>query len=95
MNKDNYLYTDFQGWGVYALTLRDILDKIAVKEGDDYIIKGNNIYLDSVPVVYEDDGMGYGVNERYISSFDCFEHNGQKHINIFADAKSNETEEQG
>ena len=56
--------TDFQGWPVNALTLREILHKLGFEEDSETItlVKGedSNKLLDSYPLTLEDDGMGYG-----------------------------------
>lgn len=69
--------TDFQGWPEMAMTLREILiNKLGLKisENEDgyHFISGhlNKDILDSYPVILEDDGMGYGINPRYITSVD-------------------------
>lgn len=63
--------TDFQGWPVYALTLREILNRLGFEEDTETItlIKGEeaNRLLDSYPYLLEDDGMGYGVMAEYIT----------------------------
>lgn len=63
--------TDFQGWPVYALTLREILNRLGFEEDTETItlIKSEeaNRLLDSYPQLLEDDGMGYGVNAEYIT----------------------------
>lgn len=63
--------TDFQGWPVCAMTLREMLLKLGFIEqepGHFHIL--NTELLDSYPVTLEDDGMGYGVNDRYITEAD-------------------------
>ncbi len=79
--------TDFQGWPINKLTLKEILQEMgAIKVRD---IKGNDILgfnandsvLNSYPRTLEDDGMGYGVNEKFITSVDRNEDN----INFFID----------
>ena len=65
---------DFQGWPVKAHTLREILLSLGFEEDSETItlIKGeeNMKLLDSYPHLLEDDGMGYGVNEEYITEVD-------------------------
>ena len=63
--------TDFQGWPVNALSLRDILEHIGAKENENgWVIEKNNDILDAYPRVLEDDGMGYGVHPSYITDVD-------------------------
>ena len=73
MDKIN-LYYDFQGWPVQPMTLREILISLGFEEDTETIklIKGEetNQLLDSYPHLLQDDGMGYGVNERYITEVD-------------------------
>ncbi len=63
--------TDFQGWPVYALTLREILNRLGFEEDTETITlkksEEANRLLDSYPQLLEDDGMGYGVNAEYIT----------------------------
>lgn len=63
--------TDFQGWPVHAMTLREILKHLGFEEDSETItLKKNekiNRLLDSYPYLLEDDGMGYGVNGEYIT----------------------------
>lgn len=78
---------DFQGWSIYKLTLEEILQEMgAIKvrdiEGNDILgFNSNDSILNSYPRTLEDDGMGYGVNEKFITSVD---RNGDN-INIFLD----------
>ena len=63
--------TDFQGWPVYAMTLREILECLGFEEDSETItlIKSEeaNRLLDAYPYLLEDDGMGYGVKGEYIT----------------------------
>ena len=84
--------TDFQGWPIYALTLEDILTNLKVKKTDEgWFISKDNPYLDKYPRVLEDDGMGYGINLKYISeaSFGYSEETGP-YINVFIDKETND-----
>ena len=62
---------DFQGWPVYMITLKDILQQLHFKEDDEkfYIEKSNQL-LNAYPRTLEDDGMAYGINEEYITEVD-------------------------
>jgi hypothetical protein len=62
---------DFQGWPFYALNLREILFSLGfeAKDGKIYISADDEI-LDAYPRLLEDDGMGYGVDECYITEAD-------------------------
>ena len=63
--------TDFQGWPVYAMTLREILERLGFEEDSKTItlIKSEetNRLLDAYPYLLEDDGMGYGVMAEYVT----------------------------
>lgn len=63
--------TDFQGWPVYAMTLREILERLGFEEDSETItlIKSEetNRLLDAYPYLLEDDGMGYGIRGEYIT----------------------------
>lgn len=61
--------TDFQGWQLNAMTWREIFNKVSENiDGNKYVFPDD--FLDSYPRLLEDDGMGYGVNSRYIISVD-------------------------
>ena len=75
-NKENIIGFDFQGWPVRKLTLEEILVRLGGHlnpETDMYEI--NKSLVETVPTVYTDDGMGYGVNEAYIVDADKNEAN--------------------
>ena len=63
--------TDFQGWPINALTLREILHKLGFIENSpgEFII-GNLELLDSYPMTLEDDGMAYGIKPMFITEVD-------------------------
>lgn len=63
---------DFEGWPVYKRSLRSILLDLGFNEiehdGKKYIsIEVTDKLLDAYPITLEDDGMGYGVNKKYIT----------------------------
>lgn len=65
--------TDFQGWPVNALTLKEIFEILGLKIDDNNgSISGyiDEKLLNSYPKVFEDDGMAYGVNPRFVSVID-------------------------
>lgn len=76
---------DFQGWPVKAMTLRDVLYDLGViytlDNGDQILRSDRKHILDAYPVVLEDDGMGYGVNPKYIIETDN---------SVYKDKNSNE-----
>lgn len=63
--------TDFQGWPVNAMTLREILKELGFEEDSETVtlIKSEetNRLLNAYPYLLEDDGMGYGVSAEYIT----------------------------
>lgn len=65
---------DFQGWPVKAMTLREILLALGFEEDDKTLtlIKGEEVnkLLDSYPRILEDDGMGYGIDQGFITEID-------------------------
>lgn len=87
--------TDFQGWPVNAMTLREIIDELGITyildNGDEIIRSDRKHLLDAYPVILEDDGMGYGVNPRYVTSVDTnvYEDKGLKKngFNVFIELK--------
>lgn len=85
MDKENDIISyDFQGWPNYKRNLREILNMMgAVEENGMIGFKTNDAILDIYPLILEEDGMGYGVNERYIieASADMM----KTYVNIFAE----------
>lgn len=70
-NKENIIGFDFQGWPVRKLTLEEILVKLGAHlniETNMYEI--DKSFVETIPTVYTDDGMGYGVVESYIVDAD-------------------------
>jgi hypothetical protein len=62
---------DFQGWPVEAMTLWEILKKLGFRKEDGKIVgEISEDLLNAYPRLLEDDGMGYGVNQEYISEID-------------------------
>lgn len=92
LNKENIIGIDFQGWPIYKLTIRDIIEQFGFQkiknEGNIYWrIEDNNPILDISPNILTDDGMGYGVDLKRIVECDkLFDENGNlEGINIFID----------
>lgn len=83
---NNIISVDFQGWPIYKLNLRDILLKLGAKIIDGRIgFDENDKILDIFPVKYEDDGMGYGINEQFITDVDHFYTEEDDIINIWTE----------
>ena len=78
---------DFQGWPMEAKTLREVLTELGFKDEDGkFCINSNDKILDAYPRLLEDDGMGYGVNEEYITDGDrdVYEHKiGEHDVKVF------------
>ena len=77
---------DFQGWPMNALTLWEILEKLGFKkEGNKVVGEVSEDLLNAYPVLLEDDGMGYGVNQQYIIEVDnnSIYNNSELHIPVF------------
>ena len=71
--KEDLVTYDFQGWPVFKKTLKEFLIYIGGIENEDGSITFNNKeLLDCYPLIYTDDGMGYGVNESYIVEADKY-----------------------
>lgn len=83
MDKEKIIGFDFQGWPIEKMTLREVLTSLGAtlnEETGKYEIP-NNEKLDIFPVVLEDDGMGYGVDDRFITEATIYEDS----VNIFAE----------
>ena len=82
--EEDIISYDFQGWPNYKMTLREMLESLGAITINGVIgFNDKDPILDIYPKVFEDDGMAYGVNERYVieSSFD----KDKTFINIFAE----------
>lgn len=83
---------DFQGWPNYKMNLREILEELGATVENGVIgFKTNNPVLDIYPRVLHDDGMGYGVDPRYIT--EAFADMEDKYINIFAEPEIEDEKE--
>ena len=74
--EDTTLGFDFQGWPIRKMSLGEIIKDSQIFEHDDekgiFYIKDDNPLLKLYPRTLEDDGMGYGVNEKYITEVSVF-----------------------
>lgn len=67
---------DFQGWPICKKTLAELLFELGAQE---YECDGKKVigfpvdeaFLSIYPTTLEDDGMGYGVREMFITGIDC------------------------
>lgn len=58
---------DFQGWPMYAMTLWEILAELGFKKENGKVVgEIDEDLLNAYPRVLRDDGMGYGVESRYV-----------------------------
>ena len=63
--------TDFQGWPIKAMSLKDILLQLGFEEDENGLsIKKDNPLLDPYPRLLIDDGMGYGVDAQFVVETD-------------------------
>lgn len=82
-------------WPIYAYTLREILKELGFEEDNKTItlIKNEetNKLLNSYPITLEDDGMGYGVEPRFITevSSEIYENFGLNVFNLFRNVYRN------
>ena len=81
-NKEKIIGTDYTGWPIYKLTLREILKQLGAEVQDGWIgFDNNSSILDIFPVTLEDDGMGYGCEQMFIT---CADYQSERnHINIW------------
>jgi hypothetical protein len=88
MNREEDIISfDFQGWPNYKKNLREVLQSLgAVEENGMIGFKLDDKVLDIYPVTMEDDGMAYGVNEKFITESEANREEG--YINIFIEPQS-------
>ena len=63
---------DFQGFIIPQMTLRKALLNIGFKEdkkNNRFYIENDNKLLNTVPLILQDDGMGYGTRNRKMTDF--------------------------
>lgn len=76
---------DFQGWPIYKMTLEEILLSLGAEEKDGFIgFPKDSKNLSIYPIRLYDDGMGYGVDEQFITEADVVDNS---FIYIFTDKK--------
>ena len=86
-NSGKIINFDTQGWPLYELSLKDIVETICTfdKETNRYYINADDDVLKIVPRIFEDDGMGYGVNEKRITEFSIDKDYKEQYSNIFVE----------
>lgn len=88
---DRIIGFDFQGWPVRKVTLGEMLESIGFRKADRngeeyYEMKADSPIFDVYPLVLEDDGMGYGVNERFVTDSGIGnDASGNPYFNVFAE----------
>ena len=91
-NKENIINYDYQGWPEFKMSIKDILERFGAvlnPETNKWEIE-NNEKLNVFPTILEDDGMGYGVNPKYIIDID---YKGEvDYCNIWSDVKLDNVE---
>lgn len=90
--KENIVNFDFQGYPEFKMSIKDIIEKLGAvynKETNKWEIP-NEEWLECFPMIVEDDGMGYGVNEQYIIDVDVDKIGNT--CNIWADKKLDNVE---
>lgn len=82
---------DSQGWPIYKMSLKDIIATFMNYNPVDkaYWIKEDDPKLQLYPRTLEDDGMGYGINEKNITSFDFVK---GEFLNVFIEQPLEEKE---
>lgn len=74
MDNNKVINLDFEGWPIEKMSIRDIIGHLGfIKDNktNTWTIKDEKI-LDLYPVLLEPDGMGYGVNEQYITEVNVY-----------------------
>lgn len=90
-NKENIIGFDFQGWPIYKITIREMLKQLGAIERDGWIgFENDSKILDLFPVTFEDDGMGYGANEQFITLVDVA--SDKSYVNIWREPFYSDTE---
>ena len=66
--EDIISYEEFGGWPIYKMNVGEILMELGGKvEGDKITFDLNSPILSVYPVTVHEDGMGYGIDEEYIT----------------------------
>lgn len=84
------LYYDFQGWPVIRKTFKQLLEQLRAveiedKDGNKFIgFPADDKILSIYPRTLVDDGMGYGVDEKWVH--EASTDKDKTYMNIFIDA---------
>lgn len=80
---------DFEGWPMYKQNIRDFLIGFGLsynKETNNWEISEDDPRLNTVVRIFEDDGMGYGTNQKYAHECKCFNNEQNEYFcNVFVD----------
>lgn len=90
--KENIIGFDFQGWPICKKNIRDILKYLGLELiNGKWQIDDSDERLNIFPKKLNDDGMGYGVNEEWITEVDVHMSNEQiphSFCNIFTEKET-------
>lgn len=82
--KEDLMYYDFQGWPVFKMNIKEILEALGGKiENNKIVFELNDPIMEVYPTSYIDDGMAYGVEACKIIEVSRFEDNGELCVNFF------------
>jgi len=83
--KEDLIYYDFEGWPIFKKNLKELLLSLGGKQENGKIIfDENDPSMDVYPILLEDDGMAYGVNEQIITEASVFtDEDNNTHVTIF------------
>lgn len=86
--KDTLVGYDFQGWPICQMNLKEILIGLGAREENNQLVFDlDDPTLEAYPRLFEDDGMGYGIDEQCIVEAETFKSNEEGkdiiYVNIF------------
>ena len=87
--EDIITYEVMGGLPIYKMNVREILEWLGGKiEGDKIYFDLSNPIMELYPVCVRDDGMGYGVDETFITEVSC----GEDFVTIFREKEDKDRE---
>ena len=67
-DEDIIAYEVMGGWPVYKMNIREILEALGGKvKNNEIVFDLSNPIMELYPITVTDDGMGYGVDEEFIT----------------------------